>query len=106
MLVAVDNYGPSSALKLLVSSTTGQGATIFDQRAVTELRLVQAAAGITAADVSASSAEFPAVGFVESNIGSRSTVEVKDLVAASDYIFTVNETRSEERRVGKECSRR
>jgi|GEM_PF-4533402 len=94
MLVAVDNYGPSSALKLLVSSATGQGATIFDQRAVTELRLVQAAAGITAADVSASSAEFPAGGFVESNIGSRSTVEVKDLVAASDYIFTVNETGS------------
>src|SRR5690606_18207470 len=41
-----------------------------------------------------SSAEFPAGGFVESNIGSRSIVEVKDLDAASDYIFTVNETGS------------
>lgn len=92
MLLAVDNYGPSSPMKLLASTgAAAQDFIISDQNVTAEVRLVHAASGAGPIDVFASSVALPLLDtLVAGNIISRGEDDAEDLAEASDYIFKVN----------------
>jgi hypothetical protein len=92
MVLAVDNFGPGGAAKLLVSTgDANDDFFILDAGARAEARVVHAASGVGNAEVFASS---PSLGIDNAEVidvfGYRAIEVLADLVPAADYTFRVN----------------